>query len=378
MRVLMVELFLPESIYSLELLQELKKYAELTVYLRHGAIPSRDKEMVDGIRWIDGFYRGGKGRLAGLGAYLLGLARLDYEIRIGNYDILHIQGFKNAGVEIPFYIWEKARVKKLVYTVHNLLPHEAPEKSRRLYGRFYAACDLLITHNEYTAKLLRENYRIPGSKIYVIPHGAYATLSNHKKEKRRSDGICRFLQFGIFRQYKGIDILLKAIALIPKDQRQHFHFTIAGAWFPALDSTDYKKMAEQLEITDAVTIIAKHIGDDQIEKLYNDADYCLFPYRSIYGSGALLMAYTFGKPVIASNIPAFVEETNCGETGLLFQNGSPEALKEAIIKIADCDIGQRQRYKDNICKLVSDKYNWKKSALQTVKAYEDALNNITE
>ena len=128
-------------------------------------------------------------------------------------------------------------------------------------------------------------------------------------------------------------------------------------------------MIRDLGLEDTVDLIKKHIPDEELDALYRQADICLFPYRDIYGSGALLMAYSYGKPVITSDIPAFREETQNGKTGILTAGGDPEKLKEAILKAADWS---RKEYLDDqkeIEKLTEEKYSWKISTKILWEAY---------
>lgn len=363
MKVLMIEHFLPESSYTLELGKELKNQTELTIFCRRGAaVPVND------IRWIDGFYGGGKKKLPAVFSYLAGLGRLEREIRCEDYDIVHVQSFKSASHEICLYMRVRKHCRFLVHTVHNLLPHEAVKADHDRYLRFYRMCNLLIVHNQHCKRLLMEDYQIPSENICVMPHGAYTMLGRVSESSCRST--VNFLQFGIFRRYKGIDILLEALSLIPNEMRNRIHVLVAGAWFPKLDAVDYEALAERLGVSEMVTFQRGHIPDGELKELFGAADFCLFPYRNIYGSGALLMAYSYGKPVIASDIPVFVEETDTGNTGLLFSSENPEALKNTILEAVDWTPEQYTACTKRIEKLVKDKYNWKYSAGILAEAYE--------
>lgn len=373
MKVLMIELFLPESNYTLELGRELGKKTELTVFCRRGAAAAEKN-----IRWIDRFYRGGKGKAAAMAGYAKGLFDLYREIRRGHYQVVHVQTFKSAGFEIPLYIRLKPYAGLLVHTVHNLLPHEAKSSDRKLYRRFYRACDLLIVHNEHCKQLLKNDYGISEDKILVIPHGAYTLVSRTEKALRRTEGKTRFLQFGIFRKYKGIDILLEAVSGLPEEWRSRMHFVIAGARHRKLDDTDYEGMIKQLGIEKMVTLRESHIPDEELGDLFGQADICLFPYREIYGSGALLMAYTYGKPVIASDIPVFREETENGETGLLFESENPEALRRALIEAASWTDEEYDRRVSRMNALTMEKYNWKKAAGTLAEAYKREWEKKTQ
>ena len=365
MKVLMVDQFLPNSVYVVELCRELRKYAKITIFCKKNAGTD-----LDGVIWKDKLYAGGKGKMAAVWEYGKGLFRLQKEIKKGSYDVVHVQSFKDAKYEIPLYCKNKKYIPRLVHTVHNLLPHEASAGDRELYSRFYNCCDLLVVHNEYCRQLLMKEYQIPEEKICITPHGSYTQI---RKEENTDFGLTdrkiRFLQFGILRPYKGVDILLKALAQIPAEKREKIQVTIAGAQHPKLDPTDYGAMIRDLGLEDTVDLIKKHIPDEELDALYRQADICLFPYRDIYGSGALLMAYSYGKPVITSDIPAFREETQNGKTGILTDGEDPEKLKEAILKAADWS---RKEYLDDqkeIEKLTEEKYSWKISAKILWEAY---------
>ncbi len=365
-KVLMVDYLLPDSIYVLELGKELKRYCDLTVFCRKDAGVSEE-----GIRWITRFYPGGRNKAGAVAEYGATLFELAKTIRKGSYDVVHIQTFKDIRYELPLYRRLRKYYKKLVLTVHNVLPHEAGERERERYKGLYDLCDELIVHNHTTERELTEQFHIPEEKITVTAHGAYQT---HLRETTEMTGIRggekkRFLLFGFIRRYKGIDILLEAVSLIPAEKRKKLHFTIAGKQYEKLDGTDYQALIQKLGLEDCVSFTKGHVPDEKIPELFENTDFAVFPYRHIYGSGALLFAYTYGRPVIASDIPAFVEETENGSTGILFESENPQALADAILMAAECKTQQMEQYRRAIRRLTEDKYNWKISAAKTAEVY---------
>ena len=389
MRVLMTDLFLPESTYTLELVKELCRYVDLTVFCKKSVtVLQQDMQMKEKegkterhkIEWKKKFYSGGKGKVQAILEYGKGLYDLEREIRKGKYDVVHVHTFKDARYEIPLYCRTKKYCRHLIHTVHNLLPHEAEESDRKLYSEFYDTCDLLIVHNEYCKKLLMEDFKIEEKKIRVIPHGSYTVPKKEEMEKEAEKAVKSgqkkpdrktFLQFGIIRKYKGVDILLEAVSMIPESERQSMHFMIAGVQFPKLDSTDYRAMIKKYHLEDCVELRTSHVPDEEVSSLFAQADFCLFPYRDIYGSGALLMAYSYEKPVLASAIPAFIEETDGGKTGILFESENPEALKDAILKMQKWSAEEYQLCQSRISQLVHEKYNWASSAEKLWEAYQE-------
>ena len=361
-KVLMIEHFLPGNTYTYELVKELQKLTAVDMLCKSNAGVRSDIKKQSCLLYPDR-----TNKFIAPFVYAKSLLSLRNRVYSSYYDVIHVQTFKRASTEIPIYASSR-RKATLVHTVHNVLPHEASEADVQLYKRFYDACDALITHNEHSKKLLIEEFAILEEKITVIPHGIYGSVK--KLTKEAEDGKTHFLMFGMIREYKGVDILLKAIALIPKEIREQCVFTIAGRQYKNQHSVDYKKMASDLGISNAVEFILERIPDEDIPQLFGKADACLFPYKQIYGSGALLMAYTYLKPVIASDVPVFCEETENGAAGLLFRSEDPGSLANALVVFVEKKTDERRTYSRNIYSLVETKYNWKSSAQKTSQLYE--------
>lgn len=366
MKILMVEHFSPGNTYSAELCHELAKYADITVLCKSNAgefAKKIDRKAV--------MYAGGeKNKLKAFVKYVKGIFFLAKEVKNKKYQVIHVQTFKNAAVEIPLYTKTKMHAK-LIHTVHNVLPHETDRKDIKLYGDFYKACDHLIVHNEQSKKRLIEVFNLEDDTISVIPHGTYqvkkipAVLKADKKK--------HYLMFGVIRRYKGVDVLLQAVSKIPKEKRSDMEFIIAGRQYDNQDTTDYAHMINDLGIGDCVKLVRRRIEDDELPELFDWADACIFPYREIYGSGALLMAYSFEKPVIASDVPVFVEETDSGSTGILFKNEDAESLAKALIMFSNMPQEKINRMIDSITWLTSNKYNWVISAKMTADIYNTVI-----
>ena len=363
LKVLMIDHFLPDSSYTLELGKKLKRFCDLTIFCRKNV-----KKEEPGIDWITEFYAGGKGSIRAVIEYICSLFRLISVIKKGKFDVVHIQTFKKIELELPIYLFLRRYYAKLFLTVHNILPHEVSPKQKRVYERLYQNCDVLIVHNETSKKQLLELFSIEEKKIYVIPHGSYDIKKNNTR-KNSCEEKRTFLLFGLFRRYKGIDILLRAVSLIPAEQRKEMKFVISGKQFKKLDGTDYRSLLMEYGVEDCVELREGYVEENELAELFSQADFVLFPYRHIYGSGALLMAYTFYKPVIVSDIPAFVEETNGGATGLIFESEDPEALAKTILRAAKLDREAISRYCSNISRLVREKYNWNISAKKLADIY---------
>lgn len=367
-KVLMVEHHSPGNRYVLELVREMKNICDLTIFCN-----KRNDLQEDGIRWLRRFYDGGKGKIGAVADYGRSLLELGNEIRKGRYDVLHIQSFKKASLEMKLYRRLRKYYKKLVMTVHNVLPHEPGPGDMELYRAFYQACDFMIVHNDASKKELQEKFGVPDEKIAVIPRGLYNTYTIDPNARDRDPRV-HFLCFGRIRPYKGVDILLKAISLMDPKDREKCLFTIKGEQYPKLDPTDYPALIREYGIGDCVEFSADRVPENEIPALIGNADFLLFPYRKIYGSGVLLMAYTYQVPVIASDVPTFVEGTDNGQAGILFASESPEAMKDALLEALAVKPEQIENYKAAIRHIVATRHNWAITARQTVGCFEKLLD----
>jgi glycosyltransferase involved in cell wall biosynthesis len=84
-----------------------------------------------------------------------------------------------------------------------------------------------------------------------------------------------------------------------------------------------------------------------------------------------MAAYTFGKPVVASNINGLSEYVKDGDTGLLIPPADVEQLAQAIIKLlSDNDL--RQHMGKNARRWVEE---WQEKINQkTLVAYDKAIS----
>ncbi len=358
MNVLMIDQWLPNQTYTLELARPLSARVSLTLMAPRYYHP--EKEAFRCMNVLESKVRG-KSAL-GLLSYFRGLLAMYRAALFGRYDVIHVQDFRQKRLERPaIRLARRLTGKKLVYTAHNILPHEkGGSKEADELKKWYRQCDAIIVHNEHSKKVLAAFEPSVADRIHVVPHGTYSGFSAFAKEQPHEKTV--FLQFGMIRKYKGVGNLLKAASLLPEEYRKKIRIVIAGNQRKNLDDTDYQAMLDAYGLGDFVTFSPVRIPDDQVPDYFNGADCCLFPYTEIYGSGALLMAYSFCKPVIASGIPTFVEETDGGKTGLLYDPDQERGLTEAIQRFADLTEAEKDAMKENIRAICQTKYSWAASA----------------
>ncbi len=366
MKVLIIEYFYPENTYTRELGEAMSQTMDLTIACKKKVPLPAD----GGIHWKNLVYEGYHGKLSAPVLYGWSLLQIAAEIRRGHYDVVNIQYMRDPKYEIPFFAHMKKHCGLLVNTVHTIVPHEAGEKDRKLHKRLYDLCDLLIVHNQTCKRLLQEEYGVPEEKMCVIPHGVYSQDNPMPKAPGERT---EYLMFGQIRKYKGVDVLLRALACLSAEERARLHVTVAGPQYPKFDDTDYESMAKELGVADCVTFLRRHIPTEEHAALFDGADICLLPYKELYGSGALLMAYTFEKTVIVSEDPIFREETDDGKTGLLFAKNDPASLADSLRETMAWKSEEYEKRRGEIRRMKREKYRWERAAAILEGAFAEAL-----
>lgn len=190
---------------------------------------------------------------------------------------------------------------RLVWTVHNILPHETRHAAEeaRLGSEVAARADVIHVMSRRTEEAAAPFYELPRDRLLEVPHmsyvGAYADHVS-RLDARHALGILPddlvFLTLGWIRPYKGLDALLDAWQALPAGPRR---LVVAGE--PAQDGA-IGGFLERAALDPTVVLDARPIPADEIQVFLRAADVAVLPYRQSLNSGALLLALTFGVPAI--------------------------------------------------------------------------------
>jgi glycosyltransferase involved in cell wall biosynthesis len=298
--------------------------------------------------------------------------------------IVHFQWLTDPTEEYYFMKLLRLWHIMLVYTAHNLLPHDdESDYSQLRYQRIYRLVDTLIVHSERSRDDMVRRFHIQPDKIAVIPHGAYDSFFESsrlisgtaaRRELDIPDDRAIVLFFGLIRRYKGLEYLIEAFAEV-KVQVENAMLLIAGDISRA-DSEDfryYETLLETLDGRDDVRRISRSIPDNQVGSLFVASDLVVLPYVKTDTSGVLLAAYAAGKPVVATDTGALGEIVEPGKTGLLVPPRDSRALALAIITMlqdgnALRDMGRYAKH------LADTSYSWHRVAAQTRDVYQSVMS----
>jgi len=226
---------------------------------------------------------------------------------------------------------------RLIWTVHNVLPHDTafPDVDLELRRAVVARADVVHVLSAGTVAAAAPRYAIPTEKVLHVPHPAYLGVypdDVSDAEARRHHGLGAgdvvFGFVGNLRPYKGLDDLLDAfdsLTAAPPDARRR-RLLIAG--MPAADRSVDALVARARAHPDVI-VDARRIPSDQMALPLRASDVIVLPYHASLNSGALLLALSFGRPVIAAASP-HVTETVGPDASITFPAGDREALTAAL------------------------------------------------
>jgi len=286
---------------------------------------------------------------------------------------------------VPLMLYYKLLGKKTLLTVHNVNMRERDSSdtwlNRLTLTIQYQLVDHLFVHTDRMKRQLIEQFDIPGEKITVIPFGinnAVPCTDLTSGEARQKLGIPEkdrtILFFGNIAPYKGLEYLIDAfrqIMIMGGDYR----LVIAGKpkncesyW-----SVIQNSLARHLH-RDRILQKIEFIPDIETEIFFKAADVVVLPYRHIFQSGVLSLGYSFGLPVIASDVGGLRDDIIEGKTGFLCRPESSSDLAKVILRYFSSDLyhglcSHRQEIREYACK----RYSWDVVSHVTKNVYNQLI-----
>jgi glycosyltransferase involved in cell wall biosynthesis len=218
---------------------------------------------------------------------------------------------------------KKNRHTKVIAVTDNVIPHEKRPGDKPFTHYFLKPCDAFITMSNKVMKDLKSIE--PGKPAIQVAHPLYdnfgAAIS--KEAARQELGLGSeervMLFFGFIRKYKGLDILLDAMALlkarVSNSGLQVPTLLIAGEFYE--DEKIYQQKIDELGIRDNLVLKAHFITDSEVKNYFCAADVVVQPYRNATQSGVTPLAYHFEIPMIVTNVGALPDYVPHEKTGLV-------------------------------------------------------------
>ena len=219
---------------------------------------------------------------------------------------------------------------------HNIVSHSASPLDQKFTKLVFNVANKLVVHTPAMAEQASSYTSKPIIAIKMPAHlPGKPSVQDSTSELRKS-----LLFFGLVRHYKGVDILIQALAKIPD-----IKLVVAGEmWGSQLDKL--RAQIKDLELADRIELLPGYVAAQDIPKLFVECDALVMPYRSGTASQTAEMAFAYGRPVIATKVGSMMEQIRDKIDGLLCSADDVDSLAEAIKYFYQPGVGKKLR--DNI------------------------------
>lgn len=261
----------------------------------------------------------------------------------------------------------KLRGAHIVWTIHNLSSHDNQfVRLEKFFTALFARLvDVPITHTWEAARLATQEFGFSEKSLNVTPHPGYTsyypnTVSRTEARSRFGYGENEvvFLFLGRIQPYKGIFDLIPAFASLPKQCR----LVIAG--IPADEKT--RKRISEISIRDPrIHFHPGYVSREEMQWFFCSADSCVFPFRKILSSGSVMLAMSFGKPLIVPDLPV-IREIVVEEDVWWFNPNDADSLRSTLNQAAQTCLPEMGQANLQIAK----KLTWEKMAKETLHCYQ--------
>lgn len=314
--------------------------------------------------------------------------RLVAHVTFGSPKILHI--LWNSKLEyfdrtlLAFYF--KLLGKKVVLTAHNVNKAKR-DQCDSLLNRLtlkiqYSLTDRIFVHTEKMKRELGQEFGIPPDRVPVIPFGLntlvpdteLTTIQAKLRLGIRADERT-ILFYGRIVPYKGLEYLVEAFDRLAQSDASA-RLIIAGEPMKGAESYIERIRLAITENRGSSRIMHRFefISDPETELYFKAADVLVLPYKDIFESAVLYVAYRFGLPVIASDVGSFSEELTQGGAGLVFEPRSSTALADALEAFFKCELYKdAANHRRRIQEYSSSRHSWQTVGQITERVYSSLI-----
>jgi D-inositol-3-phosphate glycosyltransferase len=276
--------------------------------------------------------------------------------------------------------------KKIVLTAHNVnagkRDHNDSALNRLTLCIQYHLVDHIFVHTEKMKQEIVNDFGVAGSRITVIPLGINDVFPNTdltsleaRQRLNIGPGEKTILFFGRIAPYKGLEYLVRAFHRLVA-QPGEYRLLIAGKQEKGCEAywgSMYEGIREEVS-RGRILVRADFIPDNEAEIYFKAADALVLPYRHIYQSGVLFLAYSFGLPALVADVGSLKEEIVEGRTGFVFRPEDPVDLERTIEGYFASELyadlaNRRQQIRD----YASKRYSWDVVGKMTTAVYSSLI-----
>ncbi len=257
---------------------------------------------------------------------------------------------------------------RVICIADNMIPHEKRPGDRIFTTYFSGGVDgfIAMSHEVYNdiAKLVKSPLR------RYIPHPIYdhyGDIISREEALKQLDlePACRYLLFfGFIRDYKGLDLLLHAMAL-PGVKERNIKLIVAGEFYT--DREFYLNLIRELHLEEKVILHNDYIPNDVVNRYFCASDMVVQPYKTATQSGVTQIGYHFDKPMLVTDVGGLAEIISDKKSGYVVAP-DPEAVASAVIDFYDND--RRQSFEEETRRL-KQRFEWSNMTKALLELYRE-------
>lgn len=244
---------------------------------------------------------------------------------------------------------------KILAITDNVIPHEKRIGDTLFTRYFVKSCDAFLS---LSASVLDDLSKFTNTTYKkFIPHPIYNVFGDKITKAKALENLGlnsedkHLLFFGFVRKYKGLDLMLKAMA----DSRIKaigIKLIIAGEFYD--DKTEYTDMITNLGIEDNIIMKSDFIPAEKVKDYFCAADMITQTYRTATQSGVTQIAYSFDRPMLVTDVGGLAEIVPNNKVGYVTSQ-NPTEIADAII---DFYTNNKEEYFSDNTRLEKKRFSW--------------------
>ena len=254
---------------------------------------------------------------------------------------------------------------KVISIIDNMIPHEKRMGDRLLTKYFVKTVDGFIAMSE---KVKNDIKTFSHKPVSISPHPIFNHFGDPitKMEARTQLGLPQqdkiILFFGYIRKYKGLDLLIQAMAN-ETIKNLGIQLIIVGEFYE--DASTYHDLVNALGLQNRISFYSNYIPDGEVKNYVCSADFIIQPYKNATQSGVTPLAYHFEKPMLVTNVGGLADTVPHLKTGIVVAPNAEEIAKgiESLYELGE------KHFIPNIIE-EKKKYSWSQMTEKFLALYQ--------
>jgi glycosyltransferase involved in cell wall biosynthesis len=254
----------------------------------------------------------------------------------------------------------------------NIIPHEKRFGDKPFTNYFVNSCDGYIAMsktvlNDISKFTTNQNKAYSPHPMYET-YGASVSMEEARKKLNLNSSDKIILFFGLIRHYKGLDILMEAMAN-PEIKKQNIKLLIAGEFYE--DKQPYLDLIQKHQLQDQILLHDKFIANDDVRYYFCASNLVAQTYRNATNSGVTMVGYYYEKPMLVTNVGGLAEIVPNEKCGYVVETEIPEISEKIITYFSQ---NKEEAFTQNV-RIEKKKYEWTEFIGVLVNLYQTSRNS---